>query len=85
MMIVCFMVFFLVVFIEITILYVAANRGEFLSCYCSFLSGAVVAVCVIFMSYSKEPSAMDVYLGDTTLKVTYVDSIPTDSVVVFKK
>lgn len=31
------------------------------------------------------PSAMDVYQGKTTLKTTYVDSIPVDSVVVFKK
>jgi hypothetical protein len=32
----------------------------------------------------KEPTAMDVYQGKTTLEITYKDSIPIDSVVVFK-
>lgn len=31
-----------------------------------------------------EPSALDVYQGKTTLQITYRDSIPVDSVVVFK-
>ena len=30
------------------------------------------------------PTAMDVYRGNTTLKVTYVDSVAIDSVVIFK-
>ena len=33
---------------------------------------------------SGTPSAMDVYQGRTTLKVTYKDGVPVDSVVVFK-
>ena len=33
----------------------------------------------------KEPTAMDVYKGKTTLEITYRDSIPVDSVVVFKE
>jgi hypothetical protein len=32
----------------------------------------------------NEPTAMDVYKGKTTLEITYKDSIPIDSVVVFK-
>lgn len=31
-----------------------------------------------------EPQAIDVYRGNTTLEITYKDSIPIDSVVVFK-
>lgn len=31
-----------------------------------------------------EPTAMDVYQGNTTLEITYKDGIPVDSVVVFK-
>lgn len=31
-----------------------------------------------------QPTAMDVYRGRTTLEITYRDSIPIDSVVVFK-
>ena len=30
------------------------------------------------------PTAMDVYQGKTTLEITYRDSIPVDSIVVFK-
>ena len=30
------------------------------------------------------PTALDVYQGNTTLEITYRDSIPVDSVVVFK-
>lgn len=33
----------------------------------------------------KIPTAMNVYQGKTTLEITYRDSIPVDSVVVFKK
>lgn len=32
-----------------------------------------------------KPTAIDVYRGKTTLKITYVDSVATDSVVVFKE
>ena len=31
-----------------------------------------------------EPTAIDVYRGKTTLKITYKDSIPVDTIVVFK-
>ena len=31
------------------------------------------------------PTALDVYEGKTTLEITYRDSIPVDSVVVFKE
>ena len=32
-----------------------------------------------------KPTALDVYRGNTTLEITYRDSIPVDTVVVFKK
>lgn len=38
---------------------------------------------IIFVNYNY-PTAMDVYQGKTTLKVSYKDGIPVDSVVVFK-
>ncbi len=31
------------------------------------------------------PKAIDVYRGKTTLKISYVDSVAVDSIVVFKK
>ena len=41
---------------------------------------------IIFLSEISEghPTAIDVYKGKTTLEITYRDSIPVDSVVVFK-
>ena len=42
---------------------------------------AVYVCCIIRIS---SPQAIDVYRGRTTLKITYKDSIPVDSVVVFK-
>lgn len=42
---------------------------------------------IIFISSvvsSTKPTAIDVYRGRTTLEITYKDSIPVDSVVVFK-
>ena len=35
--------------------------------------------------YTDQPSALDVYNGKTTLAITYVDSVPVDTTVVFKK
>lgn len=34
--------------------------------------------------YRNTPKALDVYRGKTSLQITYVDSVPTDTVVVFK-
>ena len=46
---------------------------------------ALILYVMVFMYFAKpEPSAMDVYRGKTTLQITYQDSIPVDSVVVFK-
>ncbi len=47
----------------------------------SVISGALIAI----KTNTSEPTAMDVYRGNTTLEITYRDSIPVDSVVVFKK
>lgn len=37
------------------------------------------------VSNQNKPTAIDVYRGKTTLKITYVDGVATDSVVVFKE
>lgn len=45
----------------------------------------VVTLAIASEVRSKYPSALDVYNGKTHLEITYRDSIPIDSVVVFKK
>lgn len=47
---------------------------------------AVIFVALL-SSYNNRntPTALDVYQGKTTLEITYRDSIPVDSVVVYKE
>ena len=47
----------------------------------SVIGGAIIAIKID----TSKPTAMDVYRGNTTLEITYRDSIPIDSIVVFKK
>lgn len=52
------------------------------------LAGAIflmIAGIIYFSCYHLKPTALDVYQGKTTLEITYRDSIPVDSVVVFKE
>lgn len=53
----------------------------------TFLSimGIIIATGLLFeASKSKYPEAIDVYRGKTTLKITYENNVPVDTVVVFK-
>lgn len=42
-------------------------------------------ICVCGVINISAPQAIDVYRGKTALEITYRDSVPTDSVVVFKE
>lgn len=46
----------------------------------------VYSLLVLLLSsfYIKEPRAIDVYKGETTLRITYQDGVPIDSTVVWK-
>lgn len=52
-------------------------------------SGVIISWAFYSLIEYKEkrnyPTAIDVYRGKTTLQITYRDSIPVDTVVVFKK
>lgn len=48
-----------------------------------FSIGELFIIISLIEHYNK-PTAIDVYRGNTTLEITYRDSIPVDSVVVFK-
>ena len=54
---------------------------DFLLC---FLSGAVIGSLIMIICNKSEPAALDVYQNKTTLEITYRDSIPVDSIVIFK-
>lgn len=48
-------------------------------------SSIIFIILVILVSAKRnKPTALDVYQGKTTLEITYKDSVPIDSVVVFK-
>lgn len=45
----------------------------------------IIIVSIIGVNHAiSTPTALDVYRGKTTLQITYKDSVPIDSVVVFK-
>lgn len=46
--------------------------------------GVVIPFILLLCTVGTTPTAIDVYKGKTTLEITYRDSIPVDSVVVFK-
>lgn len=67
----------------------------FLTALMFFLKGipSGATVCILFASYLSgvsilyfsEPKAIDVYRGNTSLEITYMDGVPVDSVVVLKR
>ena len=49
-----------------------------------FLSGVGIWSFITLICIKSKPTALDVYQNKTTLEITYRDSIPVDSIVVFK-
>ena len=47
---------------------------------------SIYSLLVLLLSsfYVREPRAIDVYKGETTLRITYQDGVPIDSTVVWK-
>ena len=77
----------LVILLGISVLVFLEYKENFsgVSIY-AFVSGCVsfIGFLILCLSCFKEPSAIDVYRGNTTLKVTYINKIPVDTVVIFK-
>ena len=46
---------------------------------------AVICLAFILADIGDAPTALDVYKGNTELKITYEGKVPVDSVVIFKK
>lgn len=49
-----------------------------------FVSSGILGILIHNWLISCEPTALDVYQGKTTLEITYKDSIPIDTIIVFK-
>ena len=50
--------------------------------FITMILNMIIAICLIINL--RKPKAIDVYQKETTLEITYKDSIPIDSVVVWK-
>lgn len=62
------------------------NKNErFSSAFLITISGIIFIVLLSSYNNRNTPTALDVYQGKTTLEITYRDSIPCDSVVVWKE
>jgi hypothetical protein len=59
------------------------NRA--ISCFCAVMFSIIFTGVFIDYKHKDNPTSLDVYQGKTTLEITYRDSIPVDSVVVFKE
>lgn len=57
--------------------------GIWIGSILSLLTVAIIKA-IIPDESNNQPQAIDVYRGKTTLQITYKDSIPQDTVVVFK-
>ena len=61
------------------------NKNErFSSAFLLTISAVIFVALLSSYRNINTPTPLDVYRGKTTLEITYKDSIPVDSVVVFK-
>lgn len=80
----------MIYFIIATILLVVVSVYLFNECeneFFAWLSIACIGIATCLLIEGKRnhyPKAIDVYRGKTTLKITYEDNIPVDTIVVFK-
>lgn len=59
------------------------TKGDYLAYLCCL--GISIGAIFIYVSIeSEQPQPIDVYRGNTTLKINYVDGVPVDSVVIFR-
>ena len=81
-----FVIILLIVFILSGILGLNCNEKVAKKCFeiQKYSLIALCTVCVCGIIRISSPQAIDVYRGRTTLEITYRDSVPVDSIVVFK-
>jgi hypothetical protein len=60
------------------------DTSNFPSAFIGGTIGVIIPLMLLIYFIGTTPTALHVYQGRTTLEITYKDSIPIDSVVVFK-
>ena len=58
------------------------NRA--ISCFFAIMFSIILTGVFIDYKHKDIPTSLDVYQGKTTIEITYRDSIPVDTIVVFK-
>ena len=72
----------IILFIGIIMEFYDSDNGNWFIAY--ILAFTLFIVITIIAYTTDKPTAIDVYRGNTTLEITYKDSIPIDTVVVYK-
>ena len=65
-------------------LYDSGNRNWLVSGIFTFILFILISIIAYNIDDANKPTAIDVYKGNTTLEITYRDSIPIDTIVVYK-
>lgn len=77
----------LILFLVIVFIWNVSSKdgdNKAISCFCAIMFSVIITGVFIDYISKDEPTTLDVYQGKTTLEITYRDSIPVDSAIVFK-
>lgn len=75
-------VYLIAIAVSMVVMLIATiKKQDLIFAYATGVWSALVFGFIIHVMY---PTAIDVYRGKTTLKITYVDNVATDSTVVYK-
>lgn len=83
MEVLCICILLIILFLGIYLI-CDENLKNSSTCVLSAIVLLSVSVGYIMNHFNNKPTALDVYQDKTTLKVSYVDGVPVDSVVLFK-
>lgn len=72
-----------VITIGITIYFVYRYGIHIKKLFVIFILGGLFSMSILNLIESKQPKPIDVYRGKTTLKISYIDSIPQDTLVIW--
>lgn len=72
-----------IIIIGVIIIAISVFSGDFMPGLCGIIL-IIVGFALLPDQENTNPTALDVYRGKTTLEITYKDSVPIDSIVVFK-
>lgn len=76
---------FIIIFTVILICVIKINEeGSVITANILFIIG-IIGLVFIIRYLIDTPAALDVYEGNTELRITYEGKVPVDSVVIFKK